>query len=168
MIGAALVGALAGLTLSGALGVVTTRNVVYAAVFLLMALVGVAGIFLILLAEFLALVQVIIYGGAITVVLLFAIMLTRAPEQQAIEDNPQKPLAVVAGFASFVLFALAALLTPWHPTTTEAAETPMTSFSNLGHSLFSDFAIAFEIASLVLLVALVGAIVLTRSGKQRA
>ena len=67
-------------SLGGGLGVVVTRNVVHAALFLLVSLVAVAGLYLVLLAEFLALVQVLIYGGAIIIVLLFAIMLTRTVE----------------------------------------------------------------------------------------
>ena len=65
------------LTLGGALGVVMTRNIIYAAFALLATLMGVAGIFLLAFAEFLALVQVLIYGGAIVIVILFALMLTR-------------------------------------------------------------------------------------------
>ena len=64
-------------TLFGAIGVVVTRNVVYAALFLLVSLAGVAGTFVLLYAEFLALVQVLIYGGAIIIVILFGLMLTR-------------------------------------------------------------------------------------------
>jgi len=160
----AVIGALAGLTLTGGLGVVTTRNVVYAAVFLLLSLVGVAGIFIMLLAEFLALVQVLIYGGAITIVLLFALMLTRTSEQAQVEDNSQKPLAALAAIGSFALFAIAALFTPWREK--DAPQEPMEGFIELGERLFSDFAVAFEIASLVLLVALIGAVVLTRTGRQ--
>lgn len=166
MIVAAVLGALAGLTLAGGIGVVTTRNIVYAAVFLLLALVGVAGIFLVLLAEFLALVQFLIYGGAITIVLLFAIMLTRTPEQARIEDNPQKLLAALVALAAFGLFAVVAFFTPWR--TEESGQEPMAGFEDLGRALFSDFGVAFEIASLVLLVALVGAVVLSRSGRQGA
>ena len=90
---------LAALTLVGGLGVVMTRNVVHAALFLLMALMAVAGIYLILFTEFLALVQVLIYGGAIIIVLLFAIMLTRAADYPRISDNRQWPLAAVASIA---------------------------------------------------------------------
>ena len=60
----------------GGFGVVTTKNIVHAALFLLAALSGVAGLFVLLYAEFLALVQLLIYGGAITIVILFAVMLT--------------------------------------------------------------------------------------------
>jgi NADH:ubiquinone oxidoreductase subunit 6 (subunit J) len=161
MITSAFLGTLAGVVLAGAFGVVSTRNVVYAAIFLLLTLVGIAGIFLVLLTEFLALVQMLIYGGAISIVLLFAIMLTRAPEQDQVEDNPQKPLAAIAAAGMFGLFAVAALFTPWKQI--ESDTDPDKGFTAFSESLFSDFVVPFEIASLVLLVALVGAVVLTRS-----
>ena len=91
---------LAVLTLGGGLGVVLTRNVVHAALALLLSLVAVAGVYLVLYAEFLALVQVLIYGGAIIIVLLFAIMLTRGSEYPRISDNRQWPLAALAALAA--------------------------------------------------------------------
>ncbi|MFH1141203.1 MAG: NADH-quinone oxidoreductase subunit J, partial [Chloroflexota bacterium] len=81
------------LTLGGAMGVVSTRNIVHAAIFLLAALMGVAGIYLLVFAEFLALVQVLIYGGAIVIVVLFALMLTRLQEFRGPMENPQWPVA---------------------------------------------------------------------------
>ena len=78
---------LAVLTLGGGLGVVLSRNVVHAALALLLSLIAVAGVYLILFAEFLALVQVLIYGGAVTIVLLFAIMLTRGSEYPRIRTT---------------------------------------------------------------------------------
>ena len=82
--------------LGGGLAVVVARNVVQAALALLVSLVAVAGIYLVLYAEFLALVQVLIYGGAIVIVLIFAIMLTRNAEYPRISDNRQWPLAALA------------------------------------------------------------------------
>ena len=70
-------------TLGGAVGVVATRNVVHAALFLLLSLLGAAGAYLLMFAEFLALVQVLIYGGAVTIVVLFAVMLTRSSNTRA-------------------------------------------------------------------------------------
>ena len=96
-------------TLGGGLGVVATRNVVHAALFLLLSLVAVAGLYLLVFAEFLALVQVLIYGGAIVIVLLFAIMLTRSREYPRISDNPQWRLAIVAGVALFGVLTVALL-----------------------------------------------------------
>jgi NADH-quinone oxidoreductase subunit J len=136
-----------------------SRNVVYAALLLLLSLMGVAGLYLLLLAEFLALVQVLIYGGAITVVVLFVIMLTRVQEFRALRDNPQWPLAVVVALAVFGLLAAAMIKgAPSEHTRGSVA------FSELGDSLFAQWAVPFEVASLVLLVALIGAIVIAREG----
>ena len=150
---------LAASTLLGGLGVVLTRNVVHAALFLLMSLVSVAGIYLILFTEFLALVQVLIYGGAIIIVLVFAIMLTRTSEYPHISDNRQWPLAAIAALALGAVLAAAFWTSP--PTGT-AAQSP--AFSELANSLFTRWAIPFEVASLVLLVALIGAIIIARTG----
>lgn len=147
------------LTLGAAFGSVVTRNVVHAVLFLLASLTGVAGLFVLLLAEFLALVQILIYGGAITMVLLFAIMLTRNEEFASMRDNPQRPLAVAAGLGVFGVLAAAMLITTPRVTVRQAV-----AFDELGARLFSQWAIPFEVASLVLLVALVGAILIARAG----
>ena len=150
---------LAAFTLVGGLGVVMTRNVVHAALFLLMALTAVAGIYLILFTEFLALVQVLIYGGAIIIVLLFAIMLTRAADYPRISDNRQWPLAAVASIALAAVLGAAFWIGAPGGT---AAQSP--EFTGLANSLFTRWAIPFEVASLVLLVALIGAIIIARTG----
>ncbi len=155
-----LFGILAVFTLGGGLGVVVTRNVVHAALFLLVSLVAVAGVYLILFAEFLALVQVLIYGGAIIIVLLFAIMLTRTAEYPHISDNRQWPLAAVAAAAVGVVLGAAF----WVNGVTESAPNSP-AFSDLANSLFTRWAIPFEVASLVLLVALIGAIIIARTGE---
>ena len=147
------------LTLGGGIGVVATRNVVHAALFLLVSLVAVAGLYLLVFAEFLALVQVLIYGGAIVIVLLFAIMLTRSQEYPRISDNPQWPLAIVAGLAVFGVLAAAFL---WKMPPDSVAKGP--ELSELGNSLFTQWALPFEVVSLVLLVALIGAIIIARAG----
>jgi NADH-quinone oxidoreductase subunit J len=151
---------LSAFTLAGGLGVVLTRNVVHAALFLLLSLVAVAGIYLLLFTEFLALVQVLIYGGAIIIVLLFAIMLTRSSEYPHISDNPQWPLAAVAAIALAVVLGSAFWINS--PSGT-APQSP--AFGELANSLFTRWAIPFEIASLVLLVALIGAIIIARAGR---
>ena len=99
----------AALVIGGGLGVVSTRNVVYAALFLLASLMGVAGVYLLVFAEFLALVQVLIYGGAIIIVLLFALMLTRFQEFRGAMENRQWPLGVVAAVAIFGIMVAAIL-----------------------------------------------------------
>jgi NADH:ubiquinone oxidoreductase subunit 6 (subunit J) len=150
------------LILGGALGVVMTRNIVYAAFALLAAMMGVAGVFLLAFAEFLALVQVLIYGGAVVIVLLFALMLTRLEDFENLSDNRQWPLAAVVAVALFGLF-VAAIVT----TNVRTVEGQSVGFEELGSSLFTQWAVPFEVASLVLLVALIGAIVLVREGEGR-
>ena len=150
---------LAVLTLGGALGVVLTRNVVHAALALLLSLMATAGVYLILFTEFLALVQVLIYGGAVTIVLVFAIMLTRGGDYPRISDNRQWPLAAVAA-----LGLLGVLIPSFLIRSVEDTEAQSPVFGDLANSLFTRWAIPFEVASLVLLVALIGAIIIARSG----
>ena len=152
---------LSAVCLAGAIGVVVSRNVVYAAFLLLVSLVAVAGLYLMLLAEFLALVQVLIYGGAITIVILFVIMLTRVHEFRAMRDNPQWPLALLTSLGVFALLALALINGAPDETVRRSV-----SFTRLGDSLFAQWAVPFEVASLVLLVALIGAIVIAREREE--
>ena len=150
----------AAIVVGGALGVVGTRNVVHATLFLLVSLMGVAGIYVLLFAEFLALVQVLIYGGAIVIVLLFALMLTRHREFRGRMENPQWPLAAMASISLFVVMIAAIFANPQ-----EGSKEPNhTDFTDLGTSLFTQWAIPFEVASVLLLIALIGAIVIARSG----
>jgi len=151
-----------GLTLVGGLGLVVTRNVVHAALFLLLSLSAVAGLYLVLLAEFLALVQVLIYGGAVIIVVLFAIMLTRNSEYPRISDNRQWPLAAITSLALAVIFGVAM----WQ-SAPSATDSNSPAFADLGNSLFTRWAVPFEIASIVLLVALIGALIIARSDSSR-
>lgn len=147
------------LTIGGGLGVVLSRNVVHAALALLVSLVSVAGVYLVLYAEFLAVVQVLIYGGAIIIVLLFAVMLTRSADYPRISDNKQWPLAAIAALA-----LLGVLVPAFVINRVEGTQAQNASFIGIGESLFTTWAVPFEIASLVLLVALIGAIIIARSG----
>ncbi len=151
--------AIGALSLAGAVGVVISRNVVHSALFLLLSLLGVAGLYILLFAEFLALVQILIYGGAITIIVLFGLMLTRFRDTPLLLDNPQRLLAAIAGFAAFLLLTIAVTGTKWAPRVEELKPIP---FGDLGNNLFSQWVVPFEIASLVLLVALVGAIIIAR------
>ena len=146
------------LVLGGALGVVITRNVAHAALYLLMSLASVAGVFILLVAEFLALVQVLIYGGAITIVLLFALMLTRAEEFSNVRDNPQW---AVAGVAAISIFGVLSSVIFSNKLDVQQPIGP--GLEELGAELFTNWVVPFEIASVVLLVALIGAIILARA-----
>ena len=150
-------------TLFGAIGVVTTRNVVYGALFLLVSLAGVAGAFVLLYAEFLALVQVLIYGGGITVVILFALMLTRTAEYEGPGENRRWPLAAAVSIALFSLLAFAFVSDAgrYNSATRSAIDV-----EELGRVLFEQWALPFEIVSIVLIVGLIGAVVSGRAGPE--
>ena len=149
------VGAVA--VLSG-MGVVFSRNVVHAALFLVLALLAVAGVYILLTVEFLALVQIFLYGGAVTILVLFALMLTRARDLPAALNGSQWPFALVAAAALLSLIGVVVVATSW-----SAADEPTTvAFQSIGDTLFRVWAVPFEVASLVLLVALVGAIILAQ------
>ena len=152
----------AAMILGGALGVVMTRNIVYATFALLTSLLGVAGVFLLVFAEFLALVQILIYGGAVVIVLLFALMLTRLDDFRNLTDHRQWPIAAIISIGLFGLLAAAITTTAVRTTERQSVE-----FETLGKTLFTQWAIPFEVASLVLLVALIGSIVLVGTDGDR-
>ena len=149
---------LAAMCLAGGLGAVTTRNVAHAAIFLLLSLGAVAGVFVLLLAEFLALVQILIYGGAITIVLLFALMLTRLEEFSRVADNSQRPLAAVVA-----LLILGVIVASVLGSGQMVGVLGKTGIMTIGSELFTQWVIPFEIASLILLIALIGAIIISRT-----
>ncbi len=149
----------AAVTVLGGLGVVLARNVVHSALFLILALRAGDAVFILLSAEFLAIVQILIYGGAVTILILFAMMLTRVRDMPQALDGPQRPFAALAAAAFLGLSVLAVVSAEW-PGETE--KITVIDFSDLGDKLFRNWAVPFEVASLVLLVALIGAIILAR------
>ena len=144
-----------------ALLVVTSRNVVHAALWLVVALASVAGVYLLLAAPFVAFVQVIIYVGAIVVLLLFGIMLTRAPVGRRVLDNTLRArvgaFVVGAGLFTMLTVFLAGAF-GGERISSQAA----TATAALGESLFRNYVLPFEAVSVLLLAALIGAIVLAR------
>jgi NADH-quinone oxidoreductase subunit J len=154
---------MAATVVGGGLGVVLVRNVVHAALFLIMSLLGVAGVYIMLSVEFLALVQILIYGGAVTVLILFTLMLTRVRELQGKLDGDQRPLAAVAAIVLLGAFIAMISQTTWPRDIDQISTIP---FNDIGAALFNRWAVPFEIASGVLLVALIGAIVLSMEEPQ--
>ena len=145
---------------AAAFRLVTTKNVVRAALFLAIVLGATAGIFVLLLAEFVAWVQVLVYIGAVVVLLLFGVMLTRAPiGRESDLDNDSK--WVPALVAVFLLGALATMLS-------DAFGSQDISFgriqrtADVSDAIFGAYVIPFEVASVLLLAALVGAVALAR------
>jgi len=142
------------------LKVVTSRNVVHCALYLVMVLAGVAGIYILLAAEFLAAVQVLVYIGAIVVLFLFGIMLTRAPIGKSSGlDNDQRGLAAMVAVAVAAL--LGALLLDGFGDAKIELDGPQRS-ADVGLEIFQSYVIPFEVVSVLLLAALIGAVVLAR------
>lgn len=150
----------------GAITVVTVRNVFYAAVALVAALIAVAGLFLTLEADFLALVQILVYVGAIAVLIVFAIMLT-SEVQRGSRANALWPMALMVGVLVFAGLALAVTRANWPIATGQTPVSPTVGAAadaglKLPDVLFSTFLFPFELVGLLLLVATIGAIVIAR------
>ncbi len=152
-----------------ALRVVTTRNVVHAALYLVVVLASVGALYILLAAEFVAAVQVLIYIGAIVVLFLFGIMLTRATiGTDTGLDNDQRWIAAITGL--FLLGVLSFVLVdgfgderlPTLEGTSREALTAERGTAAVGDAIFSTYLVPFEVISILLLAALIGAIVLAR------
>jgi NADH-quinone oxidoreductase subunit J len=142
---------------------VSTRQVVHAALWLVTALGGLAGCYLVLGAQVVALVQVLVYVGAVVVLVLFALMLTRAPIGRSADLDqplPQRVAAAVAGGSAAGLLGLTLLLAVGGRTFD--VDDGRSSVQLLARSLFGIWALPFELLSLLLLAALVAALVLSR------
>jgi NADH-quinone oxidoreductase subunit J len=143
-----------------ALRVVTARNVMHAALYLVATLLGAAALYILLLAEFVAWVQVLVYVGAIVVLMLFGLMLTRAPIGPANFDNNQKLLAAVCAGAVFGVSSWI-MIEAFEGQEIELGEVG-TKTREVGEVIFSSFVLPFEVVSVLLLAALVGAVVIAR------
>lgn len=142
-----------------ALGVVLAGNIIHAAIFFTLALGGVAAIYLILTVEFLALVQLLIYGGAVVILILFALMLTRARERPQAPFGRTRTLGVMASLSLMAVFIGAAVSTKWYEQSPRDAIEPI-PFEQIGDAIFSVFIVPFIVIGILLSVALDGAILL--------
>ena len=148
------------LLLSTAVRVVTTTNVIHAAVSLVFTLALTAVLFLLLSAEFVALVLILVYIGAVIVLFLFGIMITRAPlgKNAELDNDKNKKAGAVIAFSIFLLFSYILI----NGFSGEIAIDQATSTQLLGEILLTRFVFPFEIVSFVLLAALIGGITLAR------
>ena len=166
-VAAALIGA-------GGLGVITARNPVHSALFLIQTLIGVAILFVVQDAHFLAAVQVVVYAGAIVILFLFVIMLLGVDKAEDLGVEPiagQKPLAVVVGAALAASGIVTVVVAVDGATGSAAApgigenalDNGYTDIERIGRVLFTDHLLAFQITAALLTIAVVGAVVLTRT-----
>lgn len=169
--------ALSAVIIISAVRVVTTALITHAALFLALSFVGVAGLFLVLEADFLAAAQVLIYAGAITTMIIFAVMLSDIRDVRLVGEEPflrrlwkalvsprfgLVPVLVGILFVAVMYLVYSGALGPWSLLIRPQPAEPV-SVVAIGNALFTPngFVIPFEVASIVLLIAMVGAIVLT-------
>ncbi len=141
--------------------VVTLKNIFHCALYLIICLFSVAGIFVLLNAEFLAVAQVLIYVGAVSILMIFAVMLTSQLASKRISQTNENKLV---GFFVSLVFAMSTIVLiantrVWRYTDKEL---PADNIMNLGISLMTDFVLPFEVVSILLLASMIGAIALVR------
>jgi NADH-quinone oxidoreductase subunit J len=145
---------------ASAVATVTSTNLVHAAIFLAVTLSGIGAEFLVLHADFVAMVQLVVYVGAIAVLFLFGLMLTRAPIGREALDSQNRSLGLVVSVSLFgVLMSLIWQAFKDVPT----VEVTGPNVFDIGHAIFSTWVLPFEIISMMLLGALVGSVMLSRS-----
>ena len=150
--------------LASAVMVVTRKNVMHAALFLLLTFACVGATYVMLRAEVLAAVQVLVYAGAVMVLFLFAILLVNMPQAMRLQQWTRQTTAAVilAGLTGLWLIIATVRTFNGVEAPSEAATQSLGTPRAIGQALFSDYVLPFEIASLILLAAMVGAIVLAR------
>jgi NAD(P)H-quinone oxidoreductase subunit 6 len=151
---------LAAVTILGAAGVAFSRNIVYSALSLMLSFLGVAGLYVLLNAEFVAGIQVLIYVGGVLVLTLFAVMLTQGIQDVEVSNaSVGRPIAVLLVAGTFFVLFRAFLAATWH--VGEPIEMASSTYG-IGHALLGAYVLPFEVASIVLLAVLIGAVVLAR------
>lgn len=172
---------LAGMMVIGALGVILHRSIVYNALFLLLTFLSIAGIFVLLNAPFLAAAQVLVYGVGLTIVLIFGIMLTGDTPVEDADAVARKNTLILPAIASIAIFAtlvwgvlqpnfktgtLDTLLAPTAQATASAVGARAIILDGgvnlIAQQIFNQYLIPFELASVLLLLAMVGAIILSQ------
>ncbi len=161
--------ALAAITIISAIGVVRLRSIVRSAVCLLPCFLGVAGVYLLLHAEFVFAMQILVYTGGIMVLILFAIMLLqRAAGEELRHHNEHSGLSLLVCAAFLALFGIVIGKTIW-PTSVAALPVrahEVDTISWAGVNFLSRYIVPFEVISVILLVAMVGAIIIARTREQ--
>lgn len=152
--------------LAAAVLTVTTRQLVHAALWLVVALGALAGCYLVLTAELLAWVQVLIYVGAVVVLLLFGMMLTRAPIGRSADlDSGNRPAAIVVAVGTAATL-VTVIVDAFRGAYVDLAGEPAGGARTIGAAIFRTWVLPFEVLSVLLLAALVGAIVLSRADRK--
>jgi NADH-quinone oxidoreductase subunit J len=151
-----------------ALLVVTTKNTVHAVLFLVLNFLAIAALYVLLTAQFLAAIQVLVYAGGIVVLYLFVVMLVNLKRQPEDHSSPQRRPWLGFALSAAVLAQLGAILVwgsygmPVDQHDMQNTDLAINNVENIGRLLYTDYLIPFEVASILLLVAMVGAIILAK------
>jgi len=149
-----------GITIASAVMVVQSKQLLYSAIALLFTFVGVAGLYIFLWADFIAVVQVVVYVGGILVLIVFGIMLTNKITSVNISHTSvQRGIGATVVLGILVGIGFMIIKTPWYQV---AATEPAQTTETIGRLLMMDYLLPFEVASLLLLGALIGATTLSR------
>jgi NADH:ubiquinone oxidoreductase subunit 6 (subunit J) len=152
-----------GITILGALIAVGARNIFHNVLGLALCLIGVAGLFLYLNSPYVALMQILVYVGAITIAICFAVMLSEPLYRPGPPQSFLKTLGALLGAGAVMAFL--ALLTRKTQWVAAAERSKDWSITTIGHYLLTEYVLIFEVISLLLLVAMLGAIVTARNGR---
>ena len=166
--------AFAGVATLGSLLVIAQKNPIYSVLALIAAFFGLSGLYVLLEAPFVAVIQIIIYAGAIMVLFLFVVMLLNVPREDAAEWDRSHPLYRPGAVRVGAVVALVMVVElGWAFSRTSGLTTgvgderrAVTSIAAVGQSLFTDYMFAFEVTSVLILVAMIGAVVLARKRDQ--
>lgn len=157
------------LAAAGAVGVVVSRNIVRTAVCLLTTLLGVAGLYFSLEAEFVATVQLVVYAGGTLVLIIFGVMLTSRPPVARFDIRPiELVAAIVIGAVFLVLLCAGILSQAWRAGADGAGAAPPGDYpiARFGEALLGDYLVPFELASVVLLVVMIGSAYLAKARRK--
>ena len=151
----------AAVAVGAAINVLVQKHVLYSALSLIVLLVAMSGLFILLEADFLAVINIIVYAGAIMVLFVFVIMLLNLPEDEDGTDRLRWLKFVGIPMGLFMLFMVLATLWQTGTDTAVTAQMPGTPQA-IGRSLFTDYLLPFEVTSLLILIALMGAVVFAK------
>ncbi len=152
------------ITILSALVVVTTRNIVHSAFFLLFTFFGVAGIYILLGADFIAIAQIMVYVGGILILILFGVMLTNKITGVEIRTGTVQMLPAAIGVGLFMGAVVSIMI--WTNWKSEPGTIPTTTTKDIGLLLINDYVLIFELLGILLLVALIGAASIARRDKE--
>ena len=158
---------LSALALVGAIGVISSKNPIYSVLWLIVVFFAISGHYVLMNAQFLAIVNIIVYAGAIMVLFLFVIMLMNFNKDAEPKKNVFLKMAGVVSGLSLMIVVIAALASSENSNVVIRADTSVGLIKNLGQALFKTYVVPFEIASVLFLSAMIGAIVIGKKDTEK-